>query len=439
MWFSRFSLSLASTDAGEKLLRSIRGRDITLRVSTKDGNARIVFASTTNLLRETMRRHKLLTRMKGQTPFLELVGTHLTFTNILAALQEGEERVATRLSANEGTIVTESLAIGECRCYVGGHNGTTLEEEPHFPLKVDRFLYGQSQPFSSITAASLTQLIDRDYNATVSSSEGFCSTAQTPETAVPLLGLGMLSPEVVDAYYRRNITLHGHTFFRQSEGSVAALWCCAYLDDPSLLEAFALYSEASAASESPEAVDRVDEMMRKTACSCGVLVQPVVAGRVVEEKIHLLQRLLVRASIVQPEIFSVLKERGVHEGLACQDSIALVTGDHEGAYEVAKAARQFTQDPSVSAPVVEKVREGLGLDKGERFFIDQASVVRNGIDYFCRCSKNNFLRALVALPEEQLSSLMEETSFRCTFCAKEHVLQPEDWSKLLRDRTSFKK
>ncbi|EAN85020.1 hypothetical protein, conserved, partial [Trypanosoma cruzi] len=141
--------------------RRLRSRDMTLRVTTKDGTLRLVYASTLGLLRETLRRHRLAARTHGCCPFLELLGTHLSFTNILAALQEGEERVSSRFTADEATVVTEALALGECRCCVRGDNNGSIEG-PSFPLIVERALYGRRQAFTSATSARFDRIVSED-------------------------------------------------------------------------------------------------------------------------------------------------------------------------------------------------------------------------------------------------------------------------------------
>lgn len=405
--------------------RRMRTRDVALRVSSKCGTVRVVYASTVGLLRETARRHRLAARTHGHRPFLELVGTHLTFTNILAALQEGEERVASRFTADEATVATEALALGECRCHVRDDRNATAEGPP-FLLRVDRVLYGQGRPFSSVTAARLDLLVSGD-------EEG-----RRADDAVSAgrLGVGDVPRDKLMEYFRHNISLHGYNFFRQSEGSTSALWCCTRLDDLSIERALACCAGDAVAGgpgDSAEADTKLDAAMGHAGVSYGVLVQPLLAGQAVERDVHRLQEALVRASVADPGVFGELSHRATAGGLACQDNLSLLTGDYEGAHVIATAARQFAQDPSIAAPVVERVRRQLGVDEF-RLPLDCATLVRNGLDYFCRCSKESFLRSVVGLPEEELARLVHETSFRCTFCGKVHQLRREDWQNLLQNR-----
>ncbi|EKG05749.1 hypothetical protein TCSYLVIO_003172 [Trypanosoma cruzi] len=404
--------------------RRLRSRDMTLRVTTKDGTLRLVYASTLGLLRETLRRHRLAARTHGCCPFLELLGTHLSFTNILAALQEGEERVSSRFTADEATVVTEALALGECRCCVHGDNNGSIEGPP-FPLIVERALYGRRQAFTSATSARFDRIFSED--------EEEINDADAMSTL--RIGLKNTPCEKLMEYFRHNISLHGYNFFCQSEGLTSALWCCTHLGDPSIQQALAFCAEDvvmhDAAGNSLEADTKLDLALERSGLSYGVLLQPLLAGEAVEMDIRRLQRVIMDASINTPDVFCELTHRAVENGLACQDNIALFTGDYEGAYAIATAARQSTQDPALAMRAVEKVRCKLGFNEF-RLSLDSAAIVRNGVDYFCRCSKKNFMRSVVTLPKEELLRLMHETSFRCTFCAKEHPLQPEDWQKAMQ-------
>ncbi|KEG09812.1 hypothetical protein DQ04_04591010 [Trypanosoma grayi] len=436
-WLARCAASTSapgassSSPSASEMQRRIRAADITLRVATKDGTARVVYASTSGLLRETLRRHNLAARTHGHRPFLQLLGTHLSLTNMLAALQEGEERVASRFTAEEATIVVEALALGECRCYVRGDCNATIEGPP-FPFSVGRTLYGQSQPFWSTTAAQLGQFLTEEEEE--ETNEG---------NSVPIaLGLADVPREELLANFHYNISLHGYNFFRKSEGSASALWCCVHLDDPAIQKSLAEYTQQEheqkdATSSSGGALDEkdnnLDMVLARAGVSYGILVQPLVATRAVEVQVHQLQRALLRASIANPAVFRELSRRAVEECLSCQDTLSLVTGDYEGAYTVAMAARQFTQDPSTAAPVIEKLRQQLGVNDF-RLSLDCDTPKRNRLDYLCRCSKDSFLQSMSVLPADELARFMHETSFRCVFCGKERRLHQEDWQKVLQKR-----
>ncbi|KAG8348945.1 hypothetical protein TRVL_00214 [Trypanosoma vivax] len=433
------SYTLAAHHAHQSV-RNFRTRDVAVRLTTMGAAARIVFASTVGLLAETAQRHKLVPRCNAQRSLLQLVGTHLSFTNLLAALQEGEERVASRFALGETVISTEALAIGECRCCVRGNDNTSenlgMQQRLSLPLKVDRFLYGQAQPFSSVTAASLDDFCNAKGHSHVRGGRHKDDTMnEVPCSQIAPLALDGVPSEKLLRYFHSNISLHGHNFFRQSEASTAALWCCTDVDDQSVIDPLQRVSGESKDSND-EAGAALGEAIRRDSFSYGVLVQPLVASAELESKIHTLQCSLIRASIAAPEIFSELTGRAVRSGLACQDTLALVTGDYEGAYAAALAARQVTQDPMNAAPVIEGVRKQLDLDSCNCLSLDCTTLMRSGLDYFCRCSKDSFLKAVTALPEEELLSLSRESSFRCTYCAKVHQLHKEDWERLFKLRSS---
>lgn len=79
--------SLKRKELSNKLRHQIKTCDISLRTVSVDNNIRVSFCNATHLTREVIRRHELLSRTNEHTAFLQLLGTHLVFTNLLSALQ----------------------------------------------------------------------------------------------------------------------------------------------------------------------------------------------------------------------------------------------------------------------------------------------------------------------------------------------------------------
>jgi len=103
----------------------LRHRDITLCVPSVDGRHRLTFCSSQHLLTECIRRHDLLVATQCHLPFLELLGTSLSFTNLLAAQHEGEERIDVQLTADEATIFVAATVSAR------GHAQGSGEELQH--------------------------------------------------------------------------------------------------------------------------------------------------------------------------------------------------------------------------------------------------------------------------------------------------------------------
>lgn len=460
----------AATVTSGTLRHSLRTRDITLRVPSKDRLSCTVFCSTRDILRQAVDRHDWIASTNAHAPFLRLVGTHITFTNLLAALQEGEERVESRFTADEATVATSALALGECVAYLSpSYNAELMEKSGAlpFPLKVDRILYNQPRPFTSLVNAHYEELVCCDASKVVGErdvgrrlAEGYLRTGAAPPSlsegdgatataeAVPpppfSLELQHVDRRRLVEYFSYNVTLHGYTYFRRSNGSVSALGLYSAVDEE-LLQAVPKKPNGVSKTQSGEgalgddehgeAERRREALQAAFPASYGVLVQPFAAGNAVDWSLWKLQRALTAAAAVEGTPLSALHERAVTAHTACQDTLSLVTGDYEGAFVAATVARQYTEDPGRVAAVVEPLRRQLGIDD-VRVPLDGAEATRTGLDFFCRCSTAGLLASLIGLPEERLRSLQRENTFRCTYCGRVHHPTPSEWEHLFRSRES---
>lgn len=459
----------------DSTLHSFRTRDITLRIPSKDHLIRVAFCSTRHLLAETIRRHNLLRLTGANVPFLQLLGTQLTFTNLLASAQEGEERVETRFTTEEATILTEALALGECRCYLRPDYNAQLEErgEPTFPLRVNRILYRQQTPFSSLVHADLAELLQPPTSS--DKKEGGVSSSDAHELAgVPfsLYTPGMAARVPLEAwtdFFAHNSTLHAYNYLRRSDGSVPAVWMHAGIDLAALQSgglvkpdgtpivtdgaeveakpAEATTEEASAAAMA-QSVQRA--LRHAISHSFGVTVTPLAAGDAVDRQVGRLNRVLAEAAALlhsphttggnavehRPSPLLPLLQQCSTTHATCQHILSFITGDHDGAHAAAVAARQYSCDPAQVAAVVDPVRRQLGVDDVV-VPLEATEAVRTGLDFFCRCSKANIMASLVAAPASALASLKESDGVvNCSFCGKHYRLGAADWAQLDKTRAA---
>lgn len=448
----------ASASSAHSTLHSFRTRDITLRVPSKDHLVRVSFCSTAHLLAETIRRHDLLRVTEGNVPFLQLLGTQLTFTNLLASAQEGEERVETRFTGEEATILTEALALGECRCYLRSEYNAQLEEagQPTFPLRVNRILYNQHTPFSSLVHADLAELLQPPPSTSLEAathadaSVPFSLFTPTMAQRVPLAAW--------TAFFAHNSTLHAYNYLRRSDGCVPAVWMHSALDQAVLQKEGLLgvdgtpmpASHATTAGGVETAEAETAQLLQKAlrraiSHSFGVVVTPLAAGDAVDRQVGHLNRVLTEAAALlhtpldsdTAAVSSPLQpllERCREKHTTCQHVLSLLTGDHDGAHASAVAARQYSEDPAAVAAVVDPIRRALGV---EDVVIPLAATeaVRTGLDFFCRCSKANIMTSLTAAPASALASLRESSStVNCSFCGRHFHLTAADWVELEKAR-----
>lgn len=462
-----FSSSPSASAAGSvhSTLHSLRTRDITLRVPSKDHLVRFSFCSTRYLLAETIRRHNLLRLTGANLPFLQLLGTQLTFTNLLASAEEGEERVETRFTAEEATILTEALALGECRCYLRPEYNAELAEQglPTFPLRVNRILYRQHAPFTSVVHADLAELLQPP------AKEGSGAAA---DTAVPFslyipTMASRVPPEAWGDFFAYNSTLHAYNYLRRSDGCVPAVWMHAALDAAVLHADDLLHPDGTAVStdtlevnpvstaeeDDGKTAEKAAEALQRTlrhaiSHSFGAFVTPLAAGSAVDQRVGQLNRALTEAAVLlhrpahlstaanSPSPLQPLLDRCKEKHTTCQHVLSLLSGDYDGAQAAAVAARQFSEDPGAVAAVVDPIRHQLGVHD---FTIPLAAaeVVRTGLDFFCRCSKQSALTSLAAAPASALTSLKANHGvLNCSFCGKHYQLGAEDWAELEKARAT---
>ncbi|KAG5472385.1 hypothetical protein LSCM1_03784 [Leishmania martiniquensis] len=443
---------------------AFRARDITLRVPSKDKLLRFTFCSTRHLLSEAIRRHDLLRSTGAHLDFLQLLGTQLTFANLLASALEGEERVEVRFTAEEATILTEALALGECRCYLRSEYNAQLEERglPTFPLRVSRIMYRQEKPFTSVVHADLAEILQPPPDVVSSTAAVATHTSEANDVPLSLYLPGIFRQVPLEAWKRffsYNSSLHAYNYLRRSEGCVPVVWLHSRIDATSLLHHGFLNTDGNAASASQQydaacsdAVKekKVQEVQRALShaipLSFGVVVTPLAAGVSVDRRVGQLNRVVLKAaaqlsasseggattiSPLQP-----LVDRCAERHTTCQHILSLVSGDHDGAYQAAVAARQYSDDPGQVAALVNPIRRALGVHD---FVIPLAATEaeRAGLDFFCRCSRQNIVSSLVSASLHTLESLKESgNTVCCSFCGRQYILADAEWHELVKARSA---
>ncbi|CAJ1031808.1 putative Hsp33 protein [Leishmania utingensis] len=443
---------------------ALRTRDITLRVPSSDKLLRFSFCSTRHLLAETIRRHDLLRSTRAHLDFLQLLGTQLTFTNLLASALEGEERVEARFTAEEAAILTEALALGECRCHLGPEYNAQLEARglPTFPLRVNRVLYRQEKPFSSVVHADLAELLQpsSDTASNIAAAATRASEANNIPLSLHLPNMTGRAPlEAWKSFFSYNSSLHAYNYLRRSDGSVSAVWMQSRIDAATLLAQGFLNADNTAAvsewhndevcsdrDEEKKAQDVQRALRHAIPLSFGVMVTPLAAGGAVEHQVNQLNRVVMEAAallcvpsdgetaVASP--LQLLVDRCAERHTTCQHILSLVSGDYEGAYQVAVAARQYSDDPAQVAAVVDPIRRALGV---QDFVTPLAATeaARTGIDFFCRCSKQHIIDSLASAPLSTLESLRESGhTVHCCFCGRQHKLAGVEWQVLKKTARS---
>lgn len=442
------SAASSSTVASTSAAHSLRTRDITLRIPSKDHLLQVSFCSTRHLLRDTILRHGLLQATHAHMDFLSLLGTQLSFTNLLACQLKGEERVAVRLTGEEATIVTEALALGECRCYLRPTFNAELADagQPTFPLKVDRILYRQERPFVSCVNANLEELL---MPPSAAPAEGVSPPARdgevVPYTLYPSTFPAAISLDTWKHFFAYNATLHAYNYFRRSDGTVAAVWIQSDLQSTALREAGFIGSDGSvlvsqlSEEDAPNWSKLSAALQSSIRQSFGAIVTPLAAGAAVERRVGKMNRAVVEmlalltaprtSSHVDPVVakatalLDVCNERHT----TCQHVLSLLTGDYDGAYTAAVAARQYSQDPSQVAATVEPLRQALDIADWV-IPLATADATRTGLDFFCRCSKDDIGRSIATAPPAALEELKRSNNFACSFCGKVHHFSAEEWA-----------
>lgn len=469
--------------AAEDAARRLRTRDITLVVPCNRGISRITFCTSRQLLLSTMERHKLLEVTRMHTPFFQMLGTNLSFTNMLACQHEAEERVSTRFTTQEATLEVEALALGECRAYLSrSYNSELLSSgAAAFPLTVERVLYNQTNPFKSIVNADLCSLVRTKEGEQEGRGEMGTTATSPSDSQNGVIPDGLYIPGIdaalLQGYFNYNMTLHAYHFLRQSDGiSSPVVWLHTGVHRPAFLSSGLLdpldpsrlsdrgilavnaavenLKDATAlgGTEGKEEKDQGAEE-RATAIkelrsalgnavrtSFGVMVQPLGAGTALERTLWNLQQRLIKGVaalqvgqveeevagyIHSPALKTLLHSDDFHD-YACQNVLSILTGDIEKSFQVAQNARQCTQDPTLLAPTIETIRRELHLqDLNRTLDMQVEDTKRTAIDYFCRCSTASLLQALKSLPEKHFKEICGQP-FRCSKCNMEYRLPLEN-------------
>eukprot|EP00744_Colponema_vietnamica_P026286 GILI01038930.1.p1 GENE.GILI01038930.1~~GILI01038930.1.p1 ORF type:complete len:473 (-),score=91.09 GILI01038930.1:73-1458(-) len=417
-------------------------RDVALKVVSKCGLYRICAVSTTNPLQQTIDRHNLHSL---ESPALDPLGTHISLTNLIASMLQGEERLECKFMANfDVSLVCESLALGECRAYLGNSRPGTMDNV----LSVQRVLYNNTDPALSATVASFDDVLPEELYKPTFSIMGTGGDDAKAER--------FLKSAVEHARHRFNLNLTPHAFhyFRQSEGIPTAVLLTSSVEDD-----YSHLTTGAAGEGVPS------EARKRVVHSTGVLVQPLAIDMEKENKTPLVIRKLqnlfngIALCPAPPTVSAIahtaLGLRNSEEGLLVQDILSLVTGDYSGARAVAAAARQMnTEDVETVRLQYQPIRDRYGLQElgteaspasvggiaesgstkqvavaeevlnQTAIALDPTSLTRTSLDFFCRCSIESISGSFVSLPEAERVDLVGKTA-GCVYCGKEYALSPK--------------
>jgi hypothetical protein len=141
----------------------------------------------------------------------------------------------------------------------------------------------------------------------------------------------------------------------------------------------------------------------------------------------------LQMALADDVFLSRLTTRSEEHGCAVQDMLSLATGDYEGAMEVALALRQSTVDMTNCRGFICPLREAFGLSAKEfQVAIDARTATRTPIDFFCRCSKADFLRSSRQLSPSIIQQLRQQPQFVCSYCRKSFAVSEAEWSDVLQ-------
>lgn len=119
----------------------LRSRDVFVKVLTKCKRYRVCAATTSQMLRDTIRRHPRAAESAVA------LGQVVSGTSLMANVLDGEERITCEFSLPNGrALVCEANAVGECRAHV-----SPSASMPGI-VRVSRVLYGQAEAVVSITS-----------------------------------------------------------------------------------------------------------------------------------------------------------------------------------------------------------------------------------------------------------------------------------------------
>jgi redox-regulated HSP33 family molecular chaperone len=383
---------------GASAVLALKSRDAATKVITKCGGYRLTTVTCSSILRETIKRHKLMELTANNTNFLERLGQCIAFTNCLAATLQKEERVELKYTSNECTTAVDSMALGECRARV---YNSDEHATPH-TLRVSRVLYNNAQPVVSVTKATLEECAER---------LELIFHNKNQQTLTPAL------LEVAESYLEQDFAPHAFNFMAKSEGSLdTALFLSAIVD-----------------------------METDTVTCCGGMLHAIALADASASTA--LGRSLLRSSL-NPNSSDLLRKLVVESsraGALTQTILSLMTGDEEGAAASCVHTRQHAlplagEHSSDEAALL--LRKSLlllhqedNVGKSQRLVLDSSTAEKTLLDFFCRCSKKDLLQHLKSLPRERLEDMRRNSGgvveSTCAACKKVHKVGEEDWKELL--------
>lgn len=350
-------------------MESMLKRDVAVKAVSRCGLFRFVCVSTRNVLREAMSRHGLLgtDRASSTSAVPSQLGSLISLTNLWAATLNSEERVRCEFFAQSGTLMSESMALGETRASV-----YLSDEAAAAPgaLRVQRVIYGSRVPFESVTvspAGSHTDLL---------------LTHQTM-----------------------------HHSFHSDGVPCAVMFACAFdqrTGEPRYnggVMVLPIAASLDATGDSARAIAALQESFAELTTD-GAESTPHESA--------------VAACI--PELRAALDAR-FSSGLLCHDLLGLASGDWRSAADVMKRARHWRDTTGVvPLPCLH-----AGLAKVE---LNAETAERTPLDFVCRCSKADIKRTLAMQGVAECRARQDSPPsqpFKCHICNATYTFTNDDW------------
>jgi redox-regulated HSP33 family molecular chaperone len=393
-----FAPNMSASLAVSNLLQ-YKSRDVSIKTISRCGNFRLSVANTRNTAEQLMQRHHVSVSSSSATrdKTLRYAAEVVNLSTLMASFLQREERVVARCTMG-----------GECRGLVAPLSDDGVAQ--HGTIRVDRALYHQARPVTSVTTLSVNELTEQIEALRLAHSPSAAQITSASAAAEHLI-----------SYF----TPHANTFFSKSEGVTGAV----------LLRSDVSRDAVRAAEMRDDGVPLNGGLIYNT----GLVIQPIVADQTVTKMQRLQQAFF--ACLLDPSVSEAAKlwddimlRRALEHRSNVQDMMSLATGDFEGAFAVAERCRLPTTSTESCAAQIEPLRKFLALDDESGVIaLDPESSERTPIDFFCRCSKEDFVRAMASCSVDQLQAAKGQ-SVLCKYCRKDISPTEGEWETMIWEK-----
>jgi redox-regulated HSP33 family molecular chaperone len=445
-------------------------RDVALKVTSRCRQFRVVVVSTRGVLHETMTRHELFPSAAANEGNIfetaagvllpQLAGV-ITLTNMWAALLNHEERVRVEFYGEHAVPTAESLALGETRAFL--QPGNLQAGAVKGTLRVHRVLYGHMQPFTSATIAPgsnpddpclALQAMHHCAQSDGVQSAIFLAAAFDPITAVPAYSAGVMVQPIAPSEERSGTTLQQISALQRVFTQLMGYDVAEPISLDSTPTGLVAARSTAAPEDSSEAATElvrstIDRRFRQGWAAHDLLALATGdwsgAAAVVEAariwggptSRRLAPRLhphhpsttatSASGSIGTPPVPTATVEDAASAEGETTTATALDEFDLPAPYE-------GLAGETVVAPLKGRWLGATDSRGAEPLLLDQSTMVKTPLDFFCRCSKHSFKAALQAVGEKGVRQRYEANpnmAFPCQHCNRQWSLDESDWQEVL--------